>query len=63
MRADILVEIIAILIILEGVFVSFFSKQTSKILKEILKNPKKLKKYGIIELIIGIILLIVVIFL
>jgi len=57
-----IIIIISILVIIEGFFVAFFTKQTKKILTEISKNSGKLRKYGIIELIIGIILLIIGIF-
>jgi uncharacterized protein YjeT (DUF2065 family) len=51
--------ILGILVILEGLFVALFPKKTKKIVLSLIKTEKATKKLGIIELVIGIILLIV----
>ena len=62
MSAIILI-IISILVILEGLFIAFFTQPTKRILKSLLKNTKKLREYGLIEIIIGFILLATAIYL
>ncbi len=62
MSAIILI-IVSILVILEGLFIAFFTQPTKRILKSLLKNTKKLREYGLIEIIIGFILLATAIYL
>lgn len=47
---------LAVLLIAEGFFVSLFPKSTKGIMKKLAKE-KRLRKFGIIELIIGLLLL------
>lgn len=54
---SIILLVIAILVILEGLIITFFPIQINKILQQ-LKNKTLLRKIGIIEMIIGIIILI-----
>jgi uncharacterized protein YjeT (DUF2065 family) len=49
-----IVLIIAILLILEGLFVAIFPKKTKQLTNKLFKNPKTIKSVGLIELLIGI---------
>ena len=57
MILNIILATIAILIIAEGLLISIFSVQIKKAASQILKNTKRIRKFGLLELIIGIILL------
>jgi len=57
MTITLILVIVSLIIILEGLFVAVFTNSTKKMLIDISKNVKKLRKFGIIELIIGIIIL------
>lgn len=63
MKTEVIITIISLLIIAEGFFVTFFPKRAKKILAEMSRNIKKIRNYGIIEMIAGIILLIISIYL
>jgi len=58
MALSIILAIIAILVILEGLFIATKPKESKKIFIKFAKS-KNLRTYGIIELIIGIIILLV----
>lgn len=60
MTLKIILGTVAVLLILEALFVLGFKKQTHKILKEITRK-KNLRKIATYELIIGIIILLVII--
>jgi uncharacterized protein YjeT (DUF2065 family) len=49
--------VLAIIIILEGLLITLFPIQLKKAFNQILKNKRKIQTLGIIELIIGIIIL------
>jgi len=60
MNAKLILAVVAILVILEGGYITFFPKRTKKIILSFSKNVKSLQRYGAIELIIGIVFLIMV---
>jgi uncharacterized protein YjeT (DUF2065 family) len=49
--------IIGLLIAFEGLFVAFFPKKTKLLMTRLGKNVKRLKWIGVIELIIGLVIL------
>ena len=51
--------VIGILISIEGFFVSFFPKSIKKAKLKFAKNPKKIRRVAIFELVIGILLIII----
>ena len=60
MALSIILAIIAVLVILEGLFIAVYPKKTKSLLIKMAKS-KNLRTYGVIELIIGIIILLVAI--
>jgi len=56
---NIILTIIAVLIILEGFFITLSPLKSKKIFIKIFKNEKLTRKLGLIEIIIGAIILIV----
>jgi len=50
---------ISVLLILEGIFIVFFPAQTKIIFNQMFKNKKQIRKIGLIEVIIGLVILIV----
>ncbi|PIN93130.1 hypothetical protein COU61_01015 [Candidatus Pacearchaeota archaeon CG10_big_fil_rev_8_21_14_0_10_35_13] len=50
----------SIYLILEGIIIYLFKKQTIKALKKLSKNKKELMKLGLAEIIIGLILILIV---
>jgi len=60
MALSTILAIIALLVILEGLFVAVNPKTTKKIMIKFAKS-KNLRTYGIIELIIGIVILLIAI--
>ncbi|MFH1290100.1 MAG: DUF2065 domain-containing protein [Nanoarchaeota archaeon] len=55
-----IVIIIAALLLLEGMLVLTIPKQTTKLIKKLIKKEKQFKFLGMIEALIGLILLILV---
>jgi uncharacterized protein YjeT (DUF2065 family) len=51
--------IIGILVLLEGLVVILFPKWAMKLGRSFLKNPKKLRDAGIVEIIVAIILILI----
>ena len=62
MIEEVIAAIFAALLILEGLLVAIMPKQTLKLVKKFLKNQKKLWTIGIIEAIIGVVLLFLVLY-
>jgi len=62
MTASIIILVISILLIIEGSLAFLFPRQIKKIVSDLIKNPKKIRGYGIIELILGLILLVIAVF-
>ena len=62
MGFSILLGVIAIILIIEGCFVFFFPKTSKSLMRKFLKI-KDLKKAGLIEFVIGIVLLLIAIML
>ena len=60
MTLSIILAIIATLVILEGLFIATKPKESKKIFIKLAKS-KNLRTYGIIELIIGIVILLIAI--
>lgn len=56
MTLDIILGTIAIIFIIEGILIAIYPKKTKKLLS-ILGKSKKIRTYGVIEIIAGIILL------
>jgi len=48
---------IAVLMVIEGLIISIFPKQVKKAIKQIFKNQKQIVKIGLIEVIIGLLIL------
>jgi uncharacterized protein YjeT (DUF2065 family) len=57
MLANIILAVLAVLIIAEGLYIFFFTKPTIKIIKKFIKDKDKLKYLGLIEAVVGILLL------
>ena len=55
---EIILITIAVIMIIESSVILAFKKDVIKILKDVVKKPNLLRKFGFIELIIGLILLI-----
>jgi len=49
---------IGFLVLAEGLIISLFPKLVKKVGQDVLKNPKKLRKMGIIEIILAIIFIV-----
>jgi len=62
MVISIIIAVIAVALIFEGFFVAIFPKQTKSITRKLLKI-KDLRKVGIMEAIVGIILLLIAVLL
>ena len=48
---------LAVLMVIEGLIISIFPKQIKKAIKQIFKNKKQIVKIGLIEAIIGLLIL------
>ena len=63
MIANIILAVSAVLIIVEGLLIFFFTASTIKIIKKLTKDNTKLKFLGLVEAVIGILLLLAAIYL
>ena len=59
MELTLLTTIISLAIILEGLFIALMPKATKKLMTHMVNNLTKLRIIGIIEIIVGIIILVV----
>ncbi|MFQ5531872.1 MAG: DUF2065 family protein [Candidatus Nanoarchaeia archaeon] len=57
--ASIVLLILGILVLIEGIFLILFPKDIKSITKALLKNVKNIRKIGIIEIIVAVILLLI----
>ncbi len=57
MVLEIIVGTIAVILILEGLFISVYPKKTKRALSFLTKKEKKIRTFGIVEIVCGIILL------
>jgi len=59
---DVILLTVAVLAFIEGLFMFLFSLRVKKVLREMSKRKFKLRKIGLIEMIIAIIVFLVVLF-
>jgi uncharacterized protein YjeT (DUF2065 family) len=60
---EIVLMVIGVLVVLEGLFIAIWPGTTFSLMKRFCKNPKKIREFGIVEFLLGLVILVVVYFL
>jgi len=59
MSAGLILLIMGILVVFEGLFIAFYTKRARRLMLEISRNVRKFKNVGIIEIVVGVILILI----